>query len=106
MSGASSWLPVDNKQFVLDTKFRGGNQMKNLARLVCCISALLVLTSLPVCYGQDISGMTGEVTDSSGAAVTGATVTLKNAATGQQFTATTNGTGVYRFSEVPPGQGY
>ncbi len=67
---------------------------------------MLVLTSLPLCYGQDVSGMTGEVTDSSGAAIAGATVTLKNAATGLQFTATTNSVGVYRFSEIPPGQGY
>jgi hypothetical protein len=69
-------------------------------------AVMLVLTSLPVCYGQNVSGMTGEVTDPSGAAVTGATVTLKNAATGLQFTATTDSIGVYRFSEIPPGQGY
>jgi Carboxypeptidase regulatory-like domain len=50
--------------------------------------------------------MTGEVTDPSGAALSGATVILKNAATGQQYTATTNAQGVYRFSEVPPGEGY
>ncbi len=80
--------------------------MKRLARLLGCIFAMLVLTSLSVCYGQDVSGMTGEVTDSSGAAITGATVTLKNGATGSQFTATTNSIGEYRFSEVPPGQGY
>ena len=76
------------------------------SRLLGCIFAMLVLTSLPVCYGQDVSGMTGEVTDSSGAAVVGATVTLKNAATGSQFTATTNSVGEYRFSAIPPGQGY
>ena len=77
-----------------------------IARFLCCIFAMLVLTSLHVCYGQDVSGMTGEVTDPSGAALSGATVTLKNAATGQSFTATTNSQGVYRFNEVPPGQGY
>src|ERR1700691_1604800 len=82
------------------------SSMKKVARLFCCIFAMLVLTSLHFCYGQDVSGMTGEVTDSSGAAVTGATVTLKNGATGLQFTATTNAQGVYRFAEVPPGQGY
>src|ERR1700733_1954135 len=80
--------------------------MKRAAKLLCCIFAMFVLTSLSVCYGQDVSGMTGEVTDSSGAALTGATVTLKNAATGQTYTATTNAQGVYRFSEVPPGEGY
>lgn len=67
---------------------------------------MLVLVFLPVCYGQGISGMTGIVTDSSGAAVPGATVTLTNATTGLKFTVTTNAIGVYRFSEIPPGQGY
>jgi hypothetical protein len=67
---------------------------------------MLILSSLSICYGQDVSGMAGEVTDSSGAALAGATVTLKNAATGLQFTATTNASGAYRFSEIPPGEGY
>ena len=66
---------------------------------------MLVLTSMHV-YGQDVSGMTGEVTDPSGAALSGATVILKNGATGQSYTSTTNSQGVYRFSEVPPGEGY
>ena len=80
--------------------------MKRAAKLLCCIFAMFVLTSLSVCYGQDVSGMTGEVTDTTGAALTGATVTLKNGATGVQYTATTNSQGVYRFSEIPPGDGY
>jgi hypothetical protein len=57
-------------------------------------------------YGQGVSGMTGLVTDSSGAAVPGAVVTLKNASTGSKFTVTSNSVGVYRFAEIPPGQGY
>jgi hypothetical protein len=57
-------------------------------------------------YGQGVAGMTGEVTDPSGAVVPDVVVTLKNATTGLKFTATTNGVGSYRFSEIPPGQGY
>jgi len=90
------WENLDMKTFSLG----------KVTRLLCCMFAMLVLTSLHVCYGQDVSGMTGEVTDPSGAALSGATVILKNGATGQSYTATTNGQGVYRFSEVPPGQGY
>ena len=100
-------MPVGYLLFALDTRSLGFMEpMKKVATLFCCIFAMLVLTPLHVCYGQDVSGMTGEVTDSSGAAVTGATVTLNNAATGLHFTATTNAQGVYRFAEVPPGQGY
>jgi hypothetical protein len=80
--------------------------IKKAAKLLCCIFAMFVLTSVSVCYGQDVSGMAGTVKDSSGAALPNATVTLKNAATGSQFTATTNSVGEYRFSAIPPGQGY
>jgi len=52
------------------------------------------------------SGMTGQITDQSGAAVPGVAVTLTNATTGAKFTQTTNSQGFYRFSEIPPGEGY
>ena len=81
--------------------------MKNVVKLLCCTLAMFVLTSLPLAYGQAAtSGMTGEVTDSSGAVIPGAEVTLSNATTGLKFTQTTNGTGEYRFANIPPGQGY
>jgi hypothetical protein len=80
--------------------------MKSLTRLLCFVSSLLVLTSLTVCYGQDVSGMAGEVTDQSGAEVPNAVVTLRNPSTGTKYTQTTNATGFYRFAEIPPGQGY
>ena len=79
--------------------------LKSATGLLGCLFAIL-LASSSLCYGQDVSGMTGEVTDPSGATLSGATVTLTNAATGTKFTATTNSQGVYRFSEIPPGQGY
>jgi Carboxypeptidase regulatory-like domain len=82
------------------------NPMKSVKKLLCFLFAITFLASLPVCFGQDTSGMTGEVTDQSGAAVPGATVTLKNATTGLQFTATTSAVGAYNFAQIPPGQGY
>lgn len=47
--------------------------------------------------------ITGTVTDPSGAAIPGATVTLNNQATGVSHSITTNGTGSYRFSLLGPG---
>jgi hypothetical protein len=35
--------------------------MRKAARLVCCIFAMSVLAPLSVCYGQDVSGMTGKL---------------------------------------------
>ena len=80
--------------------------MKKIARVLCFFLALPALTALPRCFAQDVSGMTGVVTDPSGAAVPGATVTLTNTTRGLKFTQTTNAVGSYRFSEVPPGAGY
>ncbi len=48
--------------------------MKNIVRIVCATVVLFMAANLPVCYGQDVSGMTGVVTDSSGAAMPDATV--------------------------------
>jgi hypothetical protein len=82
-------------------------RLLNLAfAFVLGLSAMLFLTSVPACYGQAVSGMTGEVTDQSGAAVPNVSVTLKNASTGVKYSVTTNAVGFYRFSEIPPGQGY
>jgi hypothetical protein len=80
--------------------------MRNASRLLCCVCAVFVLMLVPVSFGQTLSGMTGVVTDSSGAAIPGATVTLKNATTGLKFSTTTDAIGTYRFSQIPPGQAY
>lgn len=64
------------------------------------------LLSLPeAAFGQSLTtgGVVGRVTDPSGAAVANATVTLKNEDTGATQTATSNGTGAYRFSLLNPG---
>jgi hypothetical protein len=94
--------------FVLNPWSSGEKKsMKNVVKLLCCTLAVLVLASLPMCYGQaGVSGMAGVVTDQSGAVVPGAVVTLTNSTTGLKFTQTANAAGEYRFSEIPPGQGY
>lgn len=68
--------------------------------------SLAIGAGAPSAWAQDNAGMAGVVTDGTGAVVPGATVTLSNPTTGVQFTATTNATGSYRFTEIPPGQGY
>ena len=80
--------------------------LKNVVALLCCTLAFFAFTSLPVCLAQDVSGMTGTVTDQSGAAIPGATVVLTNTATGAKYTQTTNSIGFYRFAQIPPGQTY
>jgi len=76
---------------------------KCLAFFVLLAVSLFVPTLL---RAQSVAGMTGEVTDTAGAAVPGTVVTLTNKAKGLKFTQTTNDSGSYRFSDVPPGPGY
>lgn len=80
---------------------------KSVFKVLCGALALLVLGSVTFCHAQEqVSGMTGLVTDSSGAAIPGVEVTLTNPATGAKFTQTANSIGQYRFANIPPGQGY
>ena len=84
------------------------NRKSGIGFLACALAALMV-ASLPVCFGQATAataGMTGVVTDQSGAVIPGVTVTLTNTTTGAKYTETTNDSGVYRLLGISPGQGY
>ncbi len=63
---------------------------------------LLLVALMPV-WAQTFGEVTGTVTDSSGAAVAGTTVTLLNAATNQTRKVDTNDVGNYTIPFVPPG---
>ena len=55
-------------------------------------------------FAQSETGqITGKVTDTNGAVVAGATITLHSAETGAQRTATTNDDGVYAITNLQPG---
>src|SRR6476469_6670554 len=80
---------------------------RNSASLVVTIFLpllLLSLSTIPV-FAQSTSTGTlgGTVTDTSGTVVSGATVSLTDAATKTTRTATTNGQGRYIFVDVTPG---
>src|SRR5690242_12003091 len=63
----------------------------------------LILASVPV-VAQKITGdISGDVTDSSGAVLPNATVTVKSAATGLTRSATTTSSGSYRVTDLPIG---
>ncbi len=74
-----------------------------LRRSVFVLSAIFFGIFLPRLPAQtSISGtITGSVTDSTGAVVPGATVTILNAVSGYTRTATTDGAGNYQFQNVP-----
>jgi hypothetical protein len=67
------------------------------------LSLAVVLATRPARAQQSLGSMTGTVTDSTGAVLPGAQVTIKNVATGLQVTATANGAGSYTASDLPIG---
>ena len=78
-----------------------------MRQLMTLFFALVVTLSFPIfLIAQDVASMKGVVTESSGALLPNATVTLLNTGTGQKLIATTDQEGVYRFPSVPPGPGY
>jgi len=76
---------------------------KSLRALVLVITVALVGSGVLV-YGQGTSGsLTGQISDSTGAAVLNAAVTLKNVDTDSLQTATSNNSGIYLLKPVMPG---
>jgi hypothetical protein len=71
-------------------------------RLKVLLAILLSLFAVSA-YAQYKAGLQGTVTDKSGGAVAGAKLTLKSQDTGIQHEATSNDTGFYHFTELPPG---
>jgi hypothetical protein len=70
--------------------------------LLFCVAILGVALGTPA---QSIvtGGIAGLVTDPTGAVVSGAKLTLKSAATGEMYTATSSGSGDYVFALLKPG---
>ncbi len=65
--------------------------------------ALLTVTLCAPLYAQDTASLTGTVTDSSGAAVSNAQVTVNNSEHGIKRTGTSNGSGDFLFGSLPIG---
>src|SRR5437899_3847269 len=69
---------------------------------ICALVALFVGAN--VAWGQDVTAaITGTVTDESGAAIVGATVTAKSVERGVTFAGATNEAGIYRIAQLPVG---
>src|SRR5215472_13268529 len=65
---------------------------------------LLVLGVVPLLAQEVSAGITGTVTDASGAAVVGASVKTKDLDRGTEFNTVTNQDGIYAFPRVPNGR--
>lgn len=75
--------------------------LQGAKRAIRGFAVLALLVGLAT--AQSTSLLNGSVSDSSGASVAGAKITLTDAATGLQRATTSNGAGLYQFLDVPPG---
>jgi len=72
-------------------------------KLSAVLAMCLSLPFVPAVQAQTQGDITGEVTDSSGAAVPGARLTLTHVETNAVREGVANGSGVYRFPSLVPG---
>jgi len=71
--------------------------------LALCTAAAFLLAGIPAWGQETTASITGTVTDASGAAVTGATVTAADVDRGTVFTGKTNTLGYYLITRIPVG---
>src|SRR3984893_4879774 len=84
-----------------------GDFMKRL-RLLCwvfgSVALILMICGTHGALAQDVTAtITGIVTDPSGGAIAGATITAKSVERGETYTTTTSDLGLYRLSQLPVG---
>jgi hypothetical protein len=78
-------------------------QSLGLGLVFLALVALLLCTANPA-WGQEVTAsITGTVSDPTGAAIVGATVTAKSVERGLTYTAVTNDSGIYRIAQLPVG---
>src|ERR1044072_8324323 len=82
----------------------GGSMTKRTCLVLNFFGAvLLLIISTVVGFAQTSGEMSGLVTDPSGAAISGASVTITNKATSATRSVTTNSEGLYSFPSLLPG---
>jgi len=74
---------------------------KHLFVLIACLLCALSLSGFAQSLGS-AGTVSGTVTDPNNAVIKGATVVIQNSVTGYRRTATTDSSGAFRFTDVPP----
>jgi hypothetical protein len=74
-----------------------------IRRMLCAAAVAVMITALPSAFGQAVFGsITGTVTDATGAAVPGATITVTDVGKGTSVTLTSNGSGEFTAEHLIP----
>jgi hypothetical protein len=78
--------------------------MLRRSTLILALFVAIFVYVAPLAVAQSVgASLNGQVTDSTGAAIPGATVTATNLGTGLKVTAVSSGEGSYRIAPLPPG---
>jgi len=75
----------------------------SLSLVLVCLPLVLLLYGTSAFAQEVTASVTGTVTDPSGAALAGATVTARSMERGLTYTAVTNDSGIYRIAQLPVG---
>src|SRR5262245_24694106 len=79
--------------------------MRNVIATLACVVCLWAIASAALAQSQLGTGsISGTVSDSTGAVISGATVTITNTGTGLVRTITTNGSGQFSAPALPVGE--
>ncbi|MGB7438282.1 MAG: TonB-dependent receptor [Candidatus Acidiferrum sp.] len=80
-------------------------KLQSVALALCCLALVFLFCGANATFAQTVTAsIAGTVTDPSGAAIAGATITAKSVERGLTFTSVTNDAGIYRISNLEPGQ--
>jgi hypothetical protein len=103
---SSSRQPFLNiNQAKLNKSVQGRRKMEDLRNIRLVLIALLAVgLSVPALAQQNVGGITGTVSDPTGAVIPGIPVTAQHQATGITRQGQTSGTGIYRFTVLQVGQ--
>jgi hypothetical protein len=90
-------------QYVLQTS--SSRERRTTRPLLSAIALVFLLACLPVASAQsDRGSLTGVVSDSKGSVIQKATVSMRNADSGEQYNTTTTDTGSFTLSSLPAGK--
>ena len=78
--------------------------LANRSGFLSCVVVVMLLMPANLVGQVAVGGLTGNVTDPTGAVIPGARVTLTKSDTKASFSADTSGDGKYLFSSLPPGE--
>src|SRR5271156_127319 len=100
-----SMLTLDATRLQLEKLTANGvaflDTMRSFFKITLCLCLLSCL--LTTAWGGVSGSMSGTIKDASGAAITGASITLVNSNTGVQYSASTNDHGSYTFPVLSVG---